>query len=78
MSPLFTEILRRHLKYLPDSQILAPDSPLPDLGLDSMETVALVVELEDEYEIMFADYDMVAGTFRTPASLWRALNAAKV
>src|SRR5204863_4184868 len=40
----FVAILRRHLRYLPPDEELAPDAPLRALGLDSMAAVALMLD----------------------------------
>lgn len=42
---------------------------LSDWGLDSVSTIALVVELETELEVFFPDELLVPGTFSTAGSL---------
>ena len=69
----FDAILRRHLKYLPDGADIAPDAPLRDLGLDSMQAVELLFDLEDEAGVVLPDSAMTAQTFATAASLWAAI-----
>lgn len=74
MNEAFVKIVRRHLKYLEAGDELAPDASLKGLGLDSMEAVTLMLELEDEFNIMLPDSQLTAETFATPANLWDAIN----
>jgi len=76
MNPQFEAVLRRHLTYLTPGTPLAPDDDLKGLGLDSMKSVDLVFDLEDELGVMLPDEAMTAATFQTPASLWAALTEA--
>lgn len=76
MNTDFEHILRRHLKYLDDSSTLAPAAELRELGLDSMQAVELVFDLEDELGVVLHDDAMTAQTFATAQSLWDAVQAA--
>ncbi len=49
MTPSFIDLLRPHLCLLGPGQELAPDASLGELGLDSMASVALVLELEQHF-----------------------------
>lgn len=66
----FIAILRRHLRYLPPSEELAPETPLQELGLDSMEAVALVLDLEDEFGMTLPESSFRAETFASADNLW--------
>lgn len=70
-------LLRRHLPHLPDGQDLASDAPLRELGLDSMQAVELVFDLEDEIGIIFPDEAMTAETFATLRSLLTVVAAER-
>ncbi|GAA0467662.1 hypothetical protein Ade02nite_88450 [Paractinoplanes deccanensis] len=65
----YEQILRRHLKYLPDGADLAPDDDLRTLGLDSMAAVELLFDLEDNLGVMLPDEALAEQTFTTPATL---------
>jgi acyl carrier protein len=72
----FSAILRRHLKYLNGDAELAGEAPLRDLGLDSMQAVELLFDLEDELGVVLPDSAMTAETFTTANSLWAAVEQA--
>jgi acyl carrier protein len=70
----FEDILRRHLA-LPGDTELTADADLADLGLDSMGTVTLLVDLESELGVTFPDESLVAETFATPGALWTLVSS---
>ena len=72
----FDTVLRRHLRNLPDGQELAPDEPLKKLGLDSMQAVELLFDLEDELGVVLPDEMMTGDTFATRATLHDAVSTA--
>lgn len=69
----FEEILQRHLP-LSDGPIDG-SALLADLGLDSLGTVSLVMELEDSMDIAIPDDLLVAETFTSADSLWAAVSS---
>jgi acyl carrier protein len=69
----FERVVRAHLQFAAD-QPLAPATRLADHGLDSMETVSLLVEMEETFAVSFPDELLVAETFETPEALWRVLS----
>lgn len=62
-------ILRHHLPYLGDAELTAT-TPLADVGLDSMGTIALLLTIETELGAQFPDELLVAETFTTTEALW--------
>jgi acyl carrier protein len=70
----FERILREHLPFLAQGDVLEPERPLQLLGLDSLETVQLMLELEDAFEMSFPDEYLDAATWSTTGSIWRALD----
>lgn len=68
---LFDEILVRHLPLCED--VPPADAVLADLGLASLSTVNLVMELEDRLDIAIPDEILVAETFATAGSLRAAV-----
>jgi acyl carrier protein len=71
----FENLLRDHLPFLSQEEVLTPDTGLRDLGLDSMGTVELLSVLENAYDVRFVDEALTAETFETPSRLWSALSA---
>jgi acyl carrier protein len=72
----FEAILRKRLKYLAPGAAVPDDAPLRDLGLNSMEAVELLLDLELELGIVLPDEAMTAETFATLSSLRAAVAAA--
>ena len=71
----FEELLRTYLPFLAADEILAGDTSLRDLGLDSLGTVELLAALEARYDVRFLDDALSLETFATPGVLWAALSA---
>lgn len=65
--------LRPHLKFLGPDQQLDMKSNLPQLGLDSMSAINLLLDLEQTFNVVIPDELLVAETFRTPTSLTEML-----
>ncbi|MFF5980676.1 phosphopantetheine-binding protein [Streptomyces olindensis] len=71
----FEDVLRANLPLLEPGTGLAPDASLAALGLDSLQTVSLLVELEETYEVVVPDDALNAETFASPNSLWAQISA---
>ncbi len=71
----FETVLRPHLRYLAEDAPVNPHESLLALGVDSMGTVQILVDIEDAFGILFPDEMLTQETFRTPASLWQVLSA---
>lgn len=71
----FEALLRQALTAVPPGQELAADTPLTDSGLGSLQTVGLLVSLEQEYGIAIPDDFHVMDMFRTPRTLWETVAA---
>ncbi|MEU4923461.1 phosphopantetheine-binding protein [Streptomyces parvus] len=66
----FETVLRTHLPLLAQEEEVDPDAALARLGLDSLGTVGLLVELEETFAIVIPDESLNPETFATPRSLW--------
>jgi acyl carrier protein len=73
IDPRFIAILRRHLPLIVPAEDFALDTPLRELGLDSMATVRLVMDLESELEVTLPVTSLTAETFADAASVWSAV-----
>lgn len=70
----FETILRGHLPLAADVP-LSPTVELRDLGLDSMELVSLLLDLEEGFAITVPDELLVGPTFATAQTLWDAISS---
>ncbi|MFM9368743.1 acyl carrier protein [Streptomyces sp. Da 82-17] len=75
MDPRLTELLAPFLKFLGDQELTA-DSPLRELGLDSMQAIEVLFAVEDTFGVTLPDDDMNDETFATAGSLWAVVSAA--
>ncbi|MGW5736436.1 MULTISPECIES: acyl carrier protein [Streptomyces] len=76
MDPRFTDLLRPFLKHAGSGDIaITPETDLRRLGVDSMQAIELLFQLEDGFGIQLPDEDMNDATFATAGSLWQAVAA---
>lgn len=73
----FERLLRPRLSLLTPAAVIAADTPLALLGLDSLGTVALVAELEDAYAVSLSDDVMIPRNFRTARAFWSVFSVAR-
>lgn len=74
----FEETLRGFLPLLADTEPIRPDLRLADLGLDSLATVSLLLEVEEAFEVTIPDHLLTEDTFATPAGLWSVVESLLV
>lgn len=75
MDPRFTDLLTPFLKFLGEQEI-TPETPLRELGLDSMQAIELLFAIEDTFAVVLPDEDMNDATFATAGNLWNVISAA--
>lgn len=73
----FEALLRRHLSEIDESQPVGADDSLANLGLDSLATVGLLMELEEEFDIIVPDQMLTPESFRTLRSLWEMVSGLR-
>jgi len=56
-------IVRPHLRFLPPGAPLSADASLGEAGLDSMASIDLLLQLEDEFGIEIPDEALDENTF---------------
>ncbi|MFC4859243.1 phosphopantetheine-binding protein [Actinophytocola glycyrrhizae] len=71
--PHFEAILRTYLPELPPADPLPENVRLANLGLDSLRTLGLILDIQEQYQVTFTDDELNPDTFATSASLWGAL-----
>jgi acyl carrier protein len=69
----YAVLLREHLPELPEGTTLESDTDLAAAGLDSVQLINLVVALEAEYAVTFADEHFTNETFDTAGAVWKTL-----
>ena len=63
------DLLRPFLRLLPSEQTLAMDAELGKLGLDSLQSIDLLMALEQAFEVKIPDEKITVESFATPAHL---------
>jgi acyl carrier protein len=66
-------LLREHLPELPEGTVLESNTDLAAAGLDSVQLINLVMALEAEYGVTFADEHFTDDTFDTAGAVWKVL-----
>jgi acyl carrier protein len=69
----FPALLRENLPEFPEDATLEAGTDLAAAGLDSVQLISLVMALESEYGVTFADEYFSSKTFATPAAVWQAV-----
>ncbi|HEY0514078.1 MAG TPA: phosphopantetheine-binding protein [Thermoanaerobaculia bacterium] len=64
-----TRLLRKQLTFLAPGQELAPEASLRELGLNSMNAINLLLEIEEEFGVVVPDELLVADTFQNRVTL---------
>ena len=68
-------LLRPHLRLVPPDAPIHLDDDLGRLGLDSLESIELLMELEAEFGIPIPDDLITVETLATPGNLLRAVES---
>jgi len=58
-------VLKQKVKFRIDINEIKPDDNLLLLGMDSLSTLKLVVDIENEFKILFGDDDFIIDNFKT-------------
>ncbi len=69
----YPALLRENLPEFPEGATLESDTDLAAAGLDSVQLISLVMALEAEYGVAFADEYFSSDTFATAGAVWRAV-----
>ncbi len=65
--------LRENLKSAPDGEPFPFDRNIADFGLDSLAAISLLIDLERAFGIVFPASLLTEETFRTAATLEKAI-----
>jgi acyl carrier protein len=69
-----TALVRRHLPPQSSSRLTDSGESLADLGLESLDLVALIADLESTFEIEFPDEMLDPATFRSVLTIAEAVS----
>jgi acyl carrier protein len=69
----FPALLRENLPELPEGATLESETDLAAAGLDSVQLISLIMALEAEYGVTFADEYFSSATFATAGTVWLAV-----
>ena len=73
MEPDLEKILRAHARFLAADTDIDPDLSLASLGVDSLDLIELVIQIEEKFGVEIPANQVNPKTFSTPASIWRLL-----
>lgn len=69
----FEQVLRPHLRLLDPGEPIPFDTEFVAIGVDSLDTINLLLDIEDTFEVAFPTALLSAEVFRTPSTLEQAL-----
>lgn len=75
MDKVFIEIMNIHLQE--ELNINNQNKDLKELGLDSLASIELLLEIEEAYEIIFPDELLTEDTFSSSRNLWSIVSKLK-
>jgi acyl carrier protein len=75
-SPEFLALVRQFLTHADPTVELADDTDLAAQGLDSLDSIRLLIGLEEAYGTRFKNEDVTPDIFRSPLLLWQAVARA--
>jgi acyl carrier protein len=73
----FDGILREHMPDIAVDDAISPNEEMASLGITSMLLLSLMLALEREYEIRFPMDALIEESFRSPASIWLAVESLR-
>jgi acyl carrier protein len=73
LEPSLDRILRAQARFLAAGADIDPDVSLASLGVDSLDVIELVVQIEGMFDLEIPPDQVTPQTFATPASIWRLL-----
>ena len=74
--PAFADILQRHLAKVGWDRPIEPETDLEAAGIGSLETIALMVDLEDRFQLTLPESSLTREAFASPDRLWSAVQLA--
>lgn len=69
-------VVRPHLKFLPAGDSLGPQQDLGEAGLDSMASIDLLLDLENNFGLTISDDDLTENSFLNLEEILKLLEAS--
>jgi acyl carrier protein len=69
----FEQILRQHCRFLDDAEPIDADASLPDLGINSISMLSILMAIEDTFAVSLPDLVVTGDEFGTPGGMWRTI-----
>ena len=66
----FEQILRRHCLFADPAAPIGADVSLTVLGMDSLQVLGMIVDIEDAFAVTVPDTMLTGDQFATPGSVW--------
>ena len=73
LAPSLEQILRAHSRFVAAGADIDPYVPLTSLGVDSLDIIELLVQIEGEFDLEIPPERVTPETFASPASIWQLL-----
>lgn len=71
--PEFEQVVSVRPTIAPAPGDLKPDLDLTKVGIDSLETIGPMVDLEDTFEVTVPDHLLTVDVFAIPGAFWQTL-----
>ncbi|MEE6146315.1 phosphopantetheine-binding protein [Bacillus cereus] len=71
------EVIKKHLNEIGANDITDFDKDLKDMGLDSLGSINLLLDIEEAYDIVIPDEYLTDETFSTANTLWELIKKVK-
>jgi acyl carrier protein len=69
----FQGLIVPRCRFIESADQFSPRSPLTELGVDSLEIVELIIDIEDTYGIEFPQELLTPEVFTSAETIWRGL-----
>lgn len=70
-------VVRPHLKFLPAGEALEPDRALGTLGLDSMASIDLLLDIEKAFGVSIDDEALTENSFENVEEIRKLIEASQ-
>lgn len=69
----FERILRAHCRFVAPGEPIDADAPLALLGVDSLQMLSMIVQIEETFDVLVPDTMLTGDEFGSAGAAWRAV-----